>query len=106
MMVGRPSSIDDAEVTAQAPDETLLEGQELRLNMFWKALELAKMSYSIRRRACFAEHSHEECVSSLMVAKALMRELDDWRATLPRHLQVDSSVPLKQKRSICLFHTY
>jgi hypothetical protein len=97
IILGRPSSIDDAEVTTHVPDE---EGRDLPPDMMAKAYEMVKLSYDIRRRAYWSEALPGEFTPSIPLTLILLKELDHWFATLPSHLQNDTSMLPKQRRGV------
>ncbi|KAF2738406.1 hypothetical protein EJ04DRAFT_587032 [Polyplosphaeria fusca] len=102
IMLGRPSCIEDVEVSTKTPDDST----EFPSGVFDRGLEITKLGYQIRRKAYFASNSPEHCKPTPLVAQMLLSELDDWKASLPAHFQLDASVPPRQKRSIFLLHTF
>lgn len=69
--------------------------------------ELCRMSYTIRQRAYFDKATAEERSPTTDVAEALLRECDNFFATIPPHLSLDlSSVPPEQRARILLLHIY
>lgn len=106
IILGRPSCIDDAEVSARVPDENMLENKEMPSDLMEKGYEIVKLSCQITRRSYWSEEFQGQCAPSITIAKELLKELDDWYGTLPHHLHIDSAVFPRQRRGILLLHVF
>ncbi|KAF2022162.1 hypothetical protein BU24DRAFT_39004 [Aaosphaeria arxii CBS 175.79] len=104
--LGRPSAIDDAEVSTRIPDESNLGDKHLPPNVIEKSIEAARLSYSIRRRAYFVDGSPEERTPPIPLVRKLLQELEDWYKTIPDHLQVGAKSIPSHRRGALLLHTY
>ncbi|KAH7127095.1 fungal-specific transcription factor domain-containing protein [Dendryphion nanum] len=105
--LGRPSIIEDAEISTCPPDDGLSDSNEMPLGMFTKALEGARILYAGRRRIFFVENSAEERTTPpVYLASQLLMELDQWHGTWPEHLQLGATILAKQTRQLLLLHIY
>lgn len=101
-ILGRPTCIDDLEVSTRVPGENMLESKEIPPDMFEKGLEVAKLSYQIRRRAYRFDEAIGNSMPPVSTAKTLLKELDEWQGSLPVHLGIDYPNSPKQRRAVLL----
>ncbi|KAF2654581.1 hypothetical protein K491DRAFT_693763 [Lophiostoma macrostomum CBS 122681] len=106
LILGRPSCIDDNEVSTRIPDENMLENMEVPPDFLEKSLDLAKLSYQVRRRAYWTVEVIGDPTPPVTTAKTLLGELDDWQGRLPGHLEVDYPHFPKQRRAVLMLHVY
>jgi proline utilization trans-activator len=104
--LGRPTSIDDAEVSTLIPDENMLDNKDLPPNLLEKLIEAARLSYRIRRRAYFVDGAPEDRTPPVHVARQLLQELEDWYSTIPNHLQISATMPPGHQRGALLVHIF
>lgn len=102
IILGRPSCIDDTEVSTRIPDENMLERLEVPPGFLHKSLDIAKLSYQIRKRAYWSVEAVGDLMPPVTTAKTLLKELDDWKARLPVHLEIDYPHFPKQRRAMLL----
>jgi proline utilization trans-activator len=107
-VLGRPTVIDDREMTTRLPDASMLEQQSMSSEYLGYALELAQMSYRIRQQAYFDERTAEERSPTVHVAANLLRDCDEFYSRMPRCLSLDfsSQHPPRQRANILLLHLY
>jgi proline utilization trans-activator len=107
-ILGRPTVIDDSEMSMRVPDAPMLEQNSMSAEFMKLALELHQMSYRIRQRAYFDARTAEERSPTIAVATALLRECDEYFSKIPRHLSVEfcSPDPLDQRARVLLLHVY
>lgn len=106
-ILGRPTVIDDREMCMKLPDAPMLEQKSMSAEFMFHCCELMKLSYSVRQRAYFDEHTAEERTPTLDIAEALLRECDEFSAKIPPELSLDfAPVPPEQRARILLLHIY
>lgn len=106
-ILGRPTVIDDREMSMQIPDAPMLEQKMMSAEFMAITFELARMSYSMRQRAYFDNVSAEERSPTLTVAESLLHECSNFFTTIPSHMSLDHSPELPDQRSrILLLHVY
>jgi proline utilization trans-activator len=107
-ILGRPTVIDDRELSMQMPDDPMPEQQSMSAEFMTCAAELVRMSYSIRQRAYFDANTNEERMPSLAIAESLMRECNSFFQTIPKDLSLDflPSTPPEQKGRLLLLYIY
>lgn len=107
-LLGRPTAIDDTEISMKIPDAPMLEQKSMSTEFMTYSLELIRMSYTIRQRAYFDSNSAEERTPSLAMAESLIRECNSFSAKLPASLSLNylPTIPPEQKARILLLHIY
>lgn len=106
-ILGRPTVVDDRELSMQVPDASSLEQKSMPADLMELNLRVIRMSYSIRQRAYFDAVTAQERSPTLVVAESLLRECDGFFATIPMHLSLDFSPALPDQRArILLLHIY
>jgi proline utilization trans-activator len=107
-VLGRPTVIDDREMTIRLPDASMLEQQSMSGEFLGYTLEIAQMSYRIRQRAYFDTTTAEERSPTVHVAASLLRECDEFYSRMPPCLLLDfsSRPPPHQRANILLLHLY
>jgi separase len=106
-ILGRPTVIDDREMSMKIPDTPMLEQTRLTAAFMNLCSDLVSMSYRIRQRAYFDKTSAEERSPTLAVAMALLRECDNFFAKIPPHMSVEHSPGHPDlKAMILLLHVY
>lgn len=107
-ILGRPTVIDDREMSIQLPDPTLLEQPSISSEFMLCAYELIRISYTIRQRAYFDSNTNEERTPSLAIAESLMRECNSFFHKIPHELTLNypSTIPSDQKARILLLNAY
>lgn len=109
VILGRPSAIDDNEVCANLPDETMLDSSDCPPDYSDHSLRLTKISSRIKRliyAVPSASGNYEE-TPTITTAKELLKELDCWHCALPQHLRPEwNSMLQKQRRAVLLLHVY
>jgi proline utilization trans-activator len=107
-VLGRPTVIDDREMTIRLPDASMLEQQSMSSEFLGHTLEISQMSYRIRQRAYFDTITAEERSPTVHVAAGLLRECDEFYSRMPRCLLLDfsSRPPAHQRANILLLHLY
>ncbi|KAH7406004.1 fungal-specific transcription factor domain-containing protein [Phaeosphaeria sp. MPI-PUGE-AT-0046c] len=107
-VLGRPTVIDDREMTLRLPDGSMLDQQGVTAEFMDCAFELVQMSYRIRQRAYFDSNTGEERSPPLGLAVSLLREIEDFHSRLPGHLLTTTPLPLSpgQRVKNLLLHVY
>lgn len=107
-ILGRPTVIDDREMSMKIPDAPMLEQKSMSAEFMTCALEVVRMSYTIRQRAYFDSNTGEERTPSLAMAESLMRECNDFSATIPANLSLNyqATIVPEQKARVLLLHMY
>ncbi|KAF2709524.1 hypothetical protein K504DRAFT_533879 [Pleomassaria siparia CBS 279.74] len=106
VILGRPSCIDDAEVSIGLPDAALLHEITILPGWIEKNGEGIKMSYQMVKRAYPANNSPKHHLVPISTAKTLLKELDDWHTALPEHLKLDSPGFYLRSRGLLLHVHY
>lgn len=126
LVLGRPTVIDDREMTMRLPDGSMLDQQGVTADFMEHAFELVRMSYRIRQQAYFDERTAEGMVSfmrrsctiytdifterspPLGVAVSLLREVNEFHARMPAHILPTCSPPppAGQRVKNLLLHVY
>lgn len=107
-ILGRPTVIDDREMSMQIPDAPMIEQKSMSAEFMTKSFEIIRLSYTIRQRAYFDSNTAEERTPSLAMAESLMRECNSFFRTIPPSLSLDylPTTPPEQKARILLLHVY
>ncbi|KAF1913799.1 fungal-specific transcription factor domain-containing protein [Ampelomyces quisqualis] len=107
-VLGRPTVIDDNEMTMRLPDMTMLEQQNMSAEFMDLTFQIAQMSYKIRQRAYFDARTAEERSPTLDVAVTLLKECDAYHSTIPPELLLDSMTRRSpsHRPKILLLHLY
>lgn len=107
-ILGRPTVIDDREMSMTIPDAPMLEQKSMSAEFMTYAFEIIRMSYTIRQRAYFDSNTAEERTPSLAMAESLMRECNSFFQTIPSSLSLDylPTISPEQKARILLLHVY
>ena len=101
-ILGRPTVVDDREVSAQFPDATSMPPELIALSF-----EVFRMSYTIRQRAYFDGLTAQERTPPLTDAESLLRDCDNFFATIPAHLSLDFLPASQDQRAgVLLLHIY
>jgi proline utilization trans-activator len=107
-ILGRPSAIDDSEVTNTLPNETMLDGGDcVPLGYIDYALRLTKLSSEIKRKIYAAPSGNMKGgeASDISVANHLLKRLESWHRSLPPYIQLEClSLAPKQRRAVLLLH--
>ncbi|KAI0622667.1 separin [Pyrenophora tritici-repentis] len=105
-ILGRPTAIDDREMSMHIPESPTLEQTGATATFMSLGFELVRMSYTIRQHAYFDYTSAEERSPTLAVAKSLLRQCDNFFASIPPHMLVEYSSAQDEKPTILLLHIY
>ncbi|KAH8702990.1 fungal-specific transcription factor domain-containing protein [Phaeosphaeriaceae sp. PMI808] len=106
-ILGRPTVIDEREVSVRVPDTNMLEQSSMSAEYMKCVFDVIQMSYRIRQRAYIDARTAEERSPTHETAVTLLRECDAYFLTIPRHLCVDFAPPLPGQRArILLLHVY
>lgn len=107
-ILGRPTVIDDREMSMKIPDALMLEQKSMSAEFMTHAFEIIRMSYTIRQRAYFDSNNAEERSPSLAMAESLLRECNSFVQTIPPNLSLNylPTIPPEQKARILLLHVY
>lgn len=107
-ILGRPSAIDDSEVTIMLPNENMLDGADcVPPGYIDYALRLTKLSSEIKRKI-YATPSSSMIggeAPDISLANHLLQKLELWHRSLPAYIRLEclSLVP-KQRRAVLLLH--
>lgn len=109
MVLGRPSAIDELEVTVNLPNETMLDGGVFAPpNCLDYTVRLTKLSAYIKRKIYCESPNNSVPVGSLpkaSIANQLLEDLELWHRSLPPHLRLEYMSPVpKQRRAVILLH--
>lgn len=107
-ILGRPSAIDESEITIMLPNESLLDGGDcLPPEYMDYSLRLTKLSAEVKRKIYATPNSnlHQCEAPDVSIAENLLRKLDSWHQALPPYLRLEC-LPLipKQRRAVLLLH--
>lgn len=107
-ILGRPTVIDDREMSMKIPDAHMNEQKSMSADFMKYGFQLIRLSYTIRQRAYFDSNTAEERTPSLAMAESLMRECNSFIQTVPPNLSLDYSptIPSEQRARILLLHVY
>jgi hypothetical protein len=106
-ILGRPTVIDDREMSMKVPDAPMLEQTRMTAAFMNLCSDLVSISYRIRQRAYFDKTSAEERSPTLAVAMALLRECDNFYAKIPLHMSVEQAAAQPDLRAMTLLlHVY
>lgn len=107
-ILGRPTVIDDREMSMKIPDAPMIEQKSMSADFMTYGFEIIRMSYTIRQRAYFDSNTAEERTPSLAMAESLMRECNNFIQTVPTDLSLNYSptIPPEQRARILLLHVY
>lgn len=106
-VLGRPTAIDDREMSLHMPEFQTFGQPSISGDSASLCFDLVRLSYSIRQRAYFDQTSAEERSPTPAVAKALLRELDAFIATVPPNMSLDCYPLTSEHRSmVLLLHIY
>ena len=102
VILGRPSAIDDAEVTISMPTESMTEAPR---GFAEQQMRLIKLTWHIKQ-TIYNTYHNDGIIPSLAVSRALLSDLDDWYVSLPAHLLPDwRSMIEHHRRAVLLLHT-
>ena len=107
-ILGRPTAIDDSEVTITLPNEGILDGGDcVPPSYIDYAVRLTKLSSEIKRKIYATPNSNlKECEApDTSIADDLLQKLESWHHSLPPYLRLEclSNIP-KQRRAVLLLH--
>lgn len=107
-ILGRPSAIDDVEVTITLPNENLLDGADcVPPGYIDYAVRLAKLSSEIKKKIYVIPNSSMDGgeIPDISTATHLVQKLESWHRSLPPYIRLEclSLVP-KQRRAVLLLH--
>lgn len=107
-ILGRPSAIDDSEVTISLPNENMLDGADcVPPDYLDHTLRLTRILSEIKRKIYATPNSNlTQCEApDASVAESLLDKLEAWHRNLPAYLRLEclSLVP-KQRRAVLLLH--
>jgi proline utilization trans-activator len=107
-ILGRPTVVDDREMSMKLPDAPMLEQKSMSAEFMGAAFELHQMSYRLRQRAYFDARTAEERSPTIAVATTLLQECDEYLLRVPRHLSLElhTTVPSDQSARILLLYAY
>lgn len=106
-ILGRPTAIDDREMAMQVPESLTSEQPSISPDSMSLCFDLVRLSYSVRQRAYFDQTSAEERSPTPAVAKALLRELDTFIASVPPNMSLDCyPLTTEHKSMVLLLHIY
>ncbi|RMZ72179.1 separin [Pyrenophora seminiperda CCB06] len=106
-ILGRPTAIDDREMSMHIPEAPMLKETGVSATFMSLGFELVRMSYTIRQHAYFDHTSAEERSPTLAVATSLLRQCDNFFASIPPHMSVDyASTTQEERATILLLHIY
>ena len=107
-ILGRPTVIDDREMSMKIPDVPMLEQKSMSAEYMACCFEIIRTSYTIRQRAYFDSNTAEERTPSLAMAESLMRECNSFIRAVPLSLSLDylPTIQPEQKARILLLHIY
>ncbi|KAI4951064.1 hypothetical protein J4E86_007573 [Alternaria arbusti] len=88
-ILGRPTVIDDREMSMKVPNAPMLEQTRINAAFMNLCSDLVSTSYRIRQRAYFDKTSAEERSPTIAVAMALLRECDNFFAKIPQHMSIE-----------------
>lgn len=107
-ILGRPSAIDDSEVSITLPNENMLDGGDcVPPSYIDYTVRLSKLSTDIKQRMYTTPISEIQLgeLPSAAMANHLVQRLESWHRSLPLYLRVEclSRIP-KQRRAVLLLH--
>jgi proline utilization trans-activator len=108
LILGRPSGIDDMEVTTCLPDESMFDTMETPPGYMHHLVRLSRLSYKAKKQLFNPTGSTpEDEQRTIAKSKELAQELELWRTQLPPPLEPDyTSMAAKQRRAVLLLQIY
>jgi hypothetical protein len=103
-ILGRPTVVDEKEMTVRIPDGFLLNQKGISSEVMSFVLKLTGMAYNIRQRAYFDETTAEERSPTPATAKILLQECDEFFQSIPAHLAYPHAVAPEQRAPILMMH--
>ncbi|RSH93482.1 hypothetical protein EHS25_007838 [Saitozyma podzolica] len=106
IMLGRPSAIDDAEMTLALPDASnTSDNGDMPLRYTEFSTRLSKMQSAVRQSTFCPPES--DVIPSIERSRCALQELEMWHEALPRHLRPEwrSMIP-QQRRANLLLQVY
>jgi proline utilization trans-activator len=103
-ILGRPTVVDDSEMSMKLPDAPMLEQKSMSAEFMGLALELHQLSYRLRQRAYFDVRTAEERPPTLAVATTLLQECDGYLLRIPRHMSFEAYTTVPSDRLARLSH--
>lgn len=106
MILGRPPSINAKEVNVSLPEDDVLDGAGYPQGFEEHYLKLTNIGHRIRRliTTVTAKYADESALLGHQAhVKALLHELEAWKANLPHHFAPESpTVTLRHRRAVLL----
>lgn len=105
-ILGRPSNIDDREVSVSLPEESMFDSNDTPPDYTANFLSLIRLLERIKRNMYPLPNDNAGPENYLInSAKEYLEELDSWYNKLPKHLLPDNlALPAKQSRAVLLLH--
>lgn len=107
LVLGRPSAIDDLEVSVGLPDENILDGSSDPPRHLEYSLSLTRICVRIKHNIYPAGVNDDSSLPHPNVAHEMLQEIDNWYQSLPSHLtlhnQTSGLLP-RQRRAVILLH--
>lgn len=106
-MLGRPSNIDDREVSVSLPEESMFDSGDTQPDYTANFLSLVRLLERTKRRMYpLPNDKNADADDHLLTsAKELLEESETWYNNLPKHLLPDNlTLTAKQSRAILLLH--
>lgn len=107
-ILGRPTVIDDREMSMKIPDAPMIEQRSMSAEFMAYSFEIIRLSYTIRQRAYFDSKTAEERTPSLAMAEDLMRECNSFIRTIPPDLSLNylPTISPEERARVLLLHIY
>lgn len=106
-MLGRPSNIDDREVSVSLPEESMFDSGDTPPDYTAHFLSLIRLLERVKRIMYPLPNDNNADADDhlLTSAKELLEESDNWYNNLPKHLLPDNlTLSAKQSRAVLLLH--
>jgi len=109
VILGRPSNIDDREVSVTLPEESMFDSSDTPPEYTTHYLSLIKLMDRVKWAMYPLPTPDNEAESDIQLvtsAKELLDELESWHNNLPKHLLPDniSCLTAKHSRAVLLLH--
>jgi hypothetical protein len=107
VILGRPSAIDESEISVDLPEESMFESGDIPADYTNYFVGLTRLLERVKRMMYpLPNDNNAESLSYLLSsAKELLEALDTWYSGLPNHLlPVTASLVSKQSRAVLLLH--
>jgi hypothetical protein len=103
-ILGRPTVIDDREMSLRVPDTLLLEQRTMSEEFMTCSYRIIRLSFRIRQEAYFDPLTAEERTPTIECAEFLLRECDQYQMGLSQAMSITFPLDPSENRVTVLLH--